>query len=113
MTNKYMIEYLRIFFLFVLLLCPILIYVAFDTHNRQKRIDEFGINIFVKVDHYDRYRCGKSRRCTGSFGYFTVNYVPYRVFSDTIIPIGSLFEIRYNRKNPEEWRRIKRIVNSQ
>ncbi len=73
-------------------------------------IQQEGIKKTVTVSHYKRVKSGKTSTTTYSFGYFRVGLKQYIAYTDTLTPIGTKFEIKYNPKDPNEWRRTKRII---
>lgn len=79
---------------------------------KDRYIQQEGITTIVVVSFYERVKpMGKGQSFTTySFGHFKVGYRNYKAYTDTLAPIGTKFEIKYNPKNPEEWRRIQRIV---
>lgn len=77
---------------------------------KDKYIQQEGVTRIVVVSYYDMVRFGKSDYRKYSFGYFQVGYKKYKAYTDTIAPEGTKFEIKYNPKDPKEWRRTKRIV---
>jgi len=75
-----------------------------------RHIQQEGVAKTVVVSYYERVKSGKANSTTYSFGYFRVGYKTYKAYTDTLAPIGSKFEIKYNPKDPKVWRRTKRII---
>ena len=81
--------------------------MTFKTCSEDIIVERSGITVSVKVEYYDKVLVNKSGMQRVSRGYYYVNYRRYSCFSWKILPIGSTFQIKYNPKNPEVYRRIE------
>lgn len=70
-------------------------------------IENDGIIATAIVFKYDYYILGKSLNKV-SLGYYYVNSKRYECYSKYIIPVDSVFQIKYNPKKPGEWRQIEK-----
>jgi len=65
---------------------------------------KYGVDTTVTVEYFERKRTGKNVTKTVSCGYYYVNNRKYKChYRYELLPIGAVFKIRYNSKNPEVW----------
>lgn len=75
-----------------------------------RHVQQEGVAKTVVVSYYKRVRASKADYTTYSFGNFLVGYRTFNAFTDTLAAIGTKFEIKYSPKDPNVWRRTKRII---
>jgi|GEM_PF-1819482 len=71
-------------------------------------LENSGVTVSVRVEFYSRealHRGGATK--TLSRGYYYVDNKRYKCHSVAVIPKGSTFKIKYNPKNPEDWRLVE------
>ncbi|MFM2292980.1 MAG: hypothetical protein RIS29_2793 [Bacteroidota bacterium] len=66
-------------------------------------IDEHGVLVNVVTVGYENHIKGKSTFYE-AFGYYRVNNIDYKCYNENNIPVGSIFRVKYNPKNPSHWR---------
>lgn len=71
-------------------------------------LENSGLIVSVTVEYYSResLRRGGATK-TLSRGYYYVDNKRYKCYSVGVIPIGSTFKIKYNPRDPEEWRFVE------
>ncbi len=71
-------------------------------------LESSGVTVSIRVEFYSRealHRGGATK--TLSRGYYYVDNKRYKCHSVGVIPKGSTFKIKYNPKNPEDWRLVE------
>ena len=91
----------------IILLIGIIVYLVSKGCIEDNYIEKNGIAVTVVVKFYDRLLFNKSGMKTVSGGYYYVDNKRYKCFYRYEIPKGSTFKIKYNPKEPEEWRFVE------
>ena len=91
----------------IILFIGIIVYVVSKGCIEDNYIEKNGIAVTVVVKFYDRLLFNKSGMKTVSGGYYYVDNKRYKCHSVAVIPKGSTFQIKYNPKDPEEWRLVE------
>ncbi len=83
-------------------------FLAYRFVSDEYIMHKYGVDTTVTVEYFERKYIGSNGAAnnykTVSCGYFYVNNRKYEChYRYELLPIGSVFKIRYNSKNPEVW----------
>ena len=90
----------------IILFIGIIVYLVSKGCIEDNYIEKNGIAVTVTVEYYDRKSFNR-RMQTESGGYYYVDNKRYKCFYRYEIPKGSTFKIKYNPRDPEEWRFVE------